>query len=234
MKKNFVIFDLVATLTDSGPRYVRAFEEACRQNGVKPPSEEDLLAMLGNKSLSEITDMFVGKMGMEAKDDFMTECNDKCDALLNSPSFEEHLYPGARAAVEELQGQGVTLGVFTGTRQEALQQQLVYHKLTDIFAEAYRRGKDSIRDAGKTSATLKTEQLSSLVAQFRKDGGADDACIIVVGDAVSDFRAASALGLQFIGFGDTEIKRRRLQGAGVQTVIRDMKSLPGTIRGVCP
>jgi phosphoglycolate phosphatase-like HAD superfamily hydrolase len=93
---------------------------------------------------------------------------------------------------------------------------------------SYVKGKDNVRDAGKTTEALKTEQLQSIVGEFRaKQGYA--APIIIVGDSESDLKAAMKLGLFFVGFGADEKKRSRLQKAGVQIVITDFGALPDIV-----
>ena len=232
-KHILVIFDLVSTLTDAGPRYVRAFQQVCAENGVVPPDEEEILAMLGNKNLSEITDLFAGKLGQEQKASFMDSCNNTCDALLNRPDWHETLYPHVREAVTALHQHGATLGIFTGTREDAMENQLNYHGIADLFDSRYRRGKDNARDAGKTSDALKTEQLGAIVAQFRKDKGAAEVCVVIVGDSSADAKAAANLGFAFIGFAENDKKKDRLEKAGVKTIISDFSALDAVVQGVC-
>jgi len=224
-----VIFDLVSTLTDAGPRYVRAFQQVCAENGVAPPDEEEILAMLGNKNLSEITDLFAGQLGQDKKASFMDSCNKTCDTLLNRPDWHETLYPHVREAVTALHQRGVTLGIFTGTREDAMENQLNYHGIAEIFDTRYRRGKDNARDAGKTSDVLKTGQLNAIVAQFRKNKGVDEALVIIVGDSSADAQAAANLGFAFIGFAENDKKRERLEKAGVKTIISNFRDLDDAV-----
>jgi phosphoglycolate phosphatase-like HAD superfamily hydrolase len=224
-----VIFDLVSTLTDAGPRYVLAFQQVCAENGVTPPAEEEILTLLGNKNLSEITDLFAGKLEQDKKASFMNSCNNTCDALLNRPDWHETLYPHVREAVTLLHSHGVTLGIFTGTREDAMENQLHYHGIADLFDARYRRGKDNARDAGKTSDALKTEQISAIVAQFRKDKGANEVTVVIVGDSSADARAAANLGFSFIGFAENSKKREQLKKAGVTNIISDFSILDKVI-----
>lgn len=228
-KNTLVIFDLVSTLTDAGPRYAKAFREACEEHGVNPPTDAEVLSQLGNKNLSEITDTFVGPMDAEKKQEFMDACNNTCDAILYRNDWHETLYPNVRTAMDALHDRGIELGIFTGTREDAMASQLAYHDIAKDFDSAYCRGKDNARDKGKTNDLLKTEQLQSIVSQFRKDAGVEDVCIIIVGDSSSDFRAAQNLGVSFVGFAANETKKDHLQKAGVKNLMRDFKDLPGMI-----
>lgn len=181
-----IIFDPVSTLTNAGPRYVCAFQEVCKENGIAAPDEEEILSLLGNKNLSEITDTFAGPLEKDRKESFMHSCNQACDIILNRDDWHETLYPHVRETVEVLHQRGMALGIFTGTREDAMENQLAYHGIMDKFDPLYRRGKDNTRDAGKTSKDLKTEQLNAIVAQFRKDSGSDNVIVLVVGDSSAD------------------------------------------------
>ncbi len=223
-----VIFDLVSTLTDAAPRYVQAFAEVLEKHGVPAPAPAEVTAMLGNKNLSEITDHFVGPLQPADKKQFMADCNTACDILLTRPGWREHLFPHVREAIETMKLRGLTLGIYTGTREDALAAQLGYHKLQDLFDARYLRGKDNTRDAGKKNDQLKADQLISIVNQFRVDQGGDKP-VIVIGDSSADAAAAASLGLYFIGFAADDKKLVQLQQAGVRAIIRDFGDLPDLI-----
>lgn len=220
-----IVFDLVSTLTDAAPRYVRAFIEAAEQAGAPPPDPAELAAMLGNKNLGEITDHFIGPMDAATRKKFMGQCNQSCDALLTRPGWTEHLFPNVREAVQSLHLQGATLGIYTGTREDALDMQLKYHGLTAEFDYRYVRGKDNERDAGKSTTQIKEAQLQSIVASYRADQGTD-APVIVIGDSAADAAAAAKQGLFFIGFAVNDAKKAEMDKAGVKLVITDFGQLP--------
>ena len=232
-KDLLIVFDLVSTLTDAGPRYVRAFAEVCAAQGFGMPDEQEITAMLGNKNLGEITDHFAGPLDGQKKKEFMAACNKTCDALLMRPDWQEHLFPNVRETVETLHLRGVTLGIYTGTREDAMAAQLSYHGLNDIFDPRYLRGKDNTRDAGKHNNDLKAEQLRSLVEQFRQDTGSKDAPIVVIGDSEADAQAAASLGLFFVGFAAEEKKKQHLEQAGVKDMLRDFGDLPDLAERLC-
>ncbi len=223
-----IIFDLVSTLTDAGPRYVQAFAEVCAEQGHGTPDREEVLAMLGNKTLSEITDHFAGKLDDASKKDFMASCNKACDALLTRPGWQEELYPHVREAVEALHLRGATLGIYTGTREDAMELQLKYHNIRKEFDPRYIRGKDNTRDAGKKNSELKSEQLISIVGDYRRSQGFD-APVIVIGDSETDAKAAAKLGLMFVGFAVNDKKKSELESAGVKNIVGDYGDLPDLI-----
>jgi phosphoglycolate phosphatase len=226
--KALVVFDLVSTLTDAGPRYVRAFADVCAAHGYAPPPDEEILEMLGNKSLPDIVRHFIGDLPEQSCKAFMQDCNHTCDALLRHPDWDERLFPHVREAVETLCLMGVTLGIYTGTREDALAAQLDYHGLRGYFDPRYVRGKDNLRDAGIRTADLKAAQLADIVAAFRKEAG-ERAIVVVIGDSAADAAAAAALGLDFAGFAVDDRKKAQMTAAGAGNIMRDFADLPDLV-----
>lgn len=227
--KVLVIFDLVSTLTDAGPRYVRAFADVCRQYGRPAPEPEAVMEMLGNKNLADITEHFIGPLTPDDKKKFMQDCNHACDALLTRPDWREVLYPHVSEALLTLGLRGVTLGIYTGTREDAVEAQLAYHHISDMFDRRFVRGKDNIRDAGQKNADLKSAQLRDIVATFRTTAGDAPVSVIVIGDSRADMEAAQSQGLLFAGFAADDTKRAKMQAAGVPHIMRDFADLPDLV-----
>jgi len=224
-----LVFDLVSTLTDAGPRYAQAFIDVAEKTGHGTPDKDEVLSMLGNKNLSEITEHFAGGMKADEKKKFMSDCNNACDILLQKPDWKENLFPHVREAMEEMHKNGITLGIYTGTREDARDAQLKYHGITELFDTRYLRGKDNTRDAGKTNPVLKAEQLHSLVESFRSDRHDAAARVIVIGDSSADAKAAAAEGLLFIGFATTPQKKVELENAGVKSIVTDFAEVPALV-----
>lgn len=224
-----LVFDLVSTLTDAGPRYAQAFIDVAQKTGHGTPDKDEVLSMLGNKNLSEITDRFAGGMKADEKKEFMSECNNACDILLQKPDWKESLFPHVREAIEKMHGSGITLGIYTGTREEARDEQLKYHGITALFDTRYLRGKNNQRDAGKPNPALKAEQLHSIVEGFRSDQHNASAPVIVIGDSSADAKAAEQEGLFFVGFATTPAKKAELEKAGVTAIVTDFGDVPALI-----
>ena len=224
-----LIFDLVSTLTDAGPRYVQAFLDVTEKAGFGRPDPAAVMDMLGNKNLSEITDTFAGGMDAAAKKEFMAECNNACDILLRKPTWKENLFPNVREAIESMHLRGITLGIYTGTREDAMAAQLKYHGIERLFNAAYLRGKNNERDAGKKNTDLKAEQLQSIVEEFRRAQGNDKAPVIVIGDSEADAKAAEKDGLYFVGFATDDHKKDALVKAGVKDIVTDFGDVPDLV-----
>lgn len=207
-----VIFDLVATLTDAGPRYAEAYIRMCQAWNVEPPAKSDILVALGNKNLKEIIAEFTPSLPADRIGEFMQGCNDTCDALLYNIHWHEDIYPYVREALAALSGQGYILGIYTGTRKEVLDSQLRYHNIVQYFDQRFVRGKNNERDGFMPSDTLKAAQLQSIIESYATAFGIGQnearASVLVAGDSIADFRAARQAGLSFVGFAIGESARK--------------------------
>ena len=231
VRKNLlIVFDLVATLTDASPRYVRAFEQACKKHGYDAPKENEVAAMLGNKNLKQITEHFIGNLSKDEEKNFMQSCNETCDAMLFDDDWQESLFPDVKETLAQLKEDGYALGIYTGTRENALRDQMQYHDITGLFNPDYLRGKDNKRDAGIDSHKLKAMQLESIIETFRKDQNDPKAPVLIIGDSSADAKAAQELGFFFVGFAAKESKQKKLEECGVKNIMTAFKDLPKIIQ----
>jgi phosphoglycolate phosphatase-like HAD superfamily hydrolase len=223
-----ILFDLVSTITDAGPRYAAAYARMAEQYGVHVPDHENIMADLGNKNLKEIIARHSPDLPVDKVQSFMGDCNNACDALLYDVHWVEQLYPNVRETLQTLKGQGHTLGLYTGTREDAMQAQLRYHNLLQYFDSALLRGKDNNRDGAMNTQALKIAQMKSLVAEFqlRHDGKGR---VMIVGDSVSDFQAAREIGTVFVGFAENWKKSLDMKEAGVGASFSKYTDLPDIV-----
>ena len=227
MSKNvgtLILFDLVSTITDAGPRYAQAYLDISEQYNLPAPTKRAILNELGQRTLKEIIDIHSPGLAADKIPAFMQDCNSACDAMLNDASWVEQLFPDVKETLTELQAQGYRLGLYTGTRKEAAVDQLRYHQLETIFPEGMIRAKDNITDEGKNSETIKLEQIGSLI----RDNPAKH--IVVVGDSVTDYHAARNNGASFIGFANTPKDVFHFANAGVTAVFTRYERLAGLIK----
>ncbi len=216
-----ILFDLVSTITDAGPRYAQAYLDIASQYNLKIPTRRDILNELGQRTLKEIISIHSPDLPQDKIPVFMNDCNSACDSMLEAQGWVEELYPHVRESLTSLMSQGYTLGLYTGTRQEAASDQLRYHDLERIFPANLVRAKDNVADDGKNSQTIKKEQIASII---RDNPGSR---IIVIGDSISDYHAARDNGASFIGFANTQKNIFRFAQAGVTTVFTAYERLPG-------
>lgn len=218
-----ILFDLVSTITDAGPRYAQAYLDVAAQYQLKVPARSAILNELGQRTLTEIIKIHSPDLPADKVAAFMDDCNGTCDTMLERADWVEALYPHARETLEILAAQDHKLGLYTGTRRDAAEDQLRYHGLKAIFPDAMVRAKDNIVDADKNSQTIKTEQVASLI---RDNPGMR---VLVVGDSIADYQAAQASGASFIGFANTQKNVFRFAAAGVSAVFTSFARLPGMI-----
>jgi phosphoglycolate phosphatase-like HAD superfamily hydrolase len=159
----------------------------------------------------------------------MSECNTACDALLLDKNWKEQLFPNVREAINVMNLRGLTVGVFTGTRHDAMQNQIAYHDLGHLIDARYMRGKDNDRDGAVKSAVLKRAQIDDIVTRFRTNQMNPNAGVIIVGDTRSDVEAARDLGLIFVGFAADDKKRQELEDAGAKYIVTDYGDLPDMV-----
>jgi phosphoglycolate phosphatase-like HAD superfamily hydrolase len=220
--KPLILFDLVATLTDAGPRYARAYINMCRAWDMTPPAEDEILEALGEMNLKQIIAKFTPALPAEHIVKFMSDCNNACDAILDSKGWQEQLFPQVRKTLIALHDNCYTLGIYTGTRENGMRAQLAYHDIAYLFDPAFVRAKDNVRDGDRKSAELKAAQIRDMAATH---GGP----VIVIGDSPSDFAAARAAGAAFIGFVTTPGRAQSLRDAGAAALFTDFAQLPALI-----
>lgn len=228
-----IIFDLVSTLTDAGPRYAKAYRDVCISHGLPAPETGHILEALGDKNLRQIIADYSPDLQPAQIPAFMNACNTYCDNLLDSGSWVEHLMPDVGASLYDLTAKGYTLGIYSGTREDAIHAQIAYHGIGAYFDNALIRGKDNARDAGLSSADLKAQQIAGIAAQFALRHNADSD-ILVVGDSLSDLEAARAVDCRFVGISPRTSTARRLHDAGAHWILPSVDVLARTLPAIAP
>lgn len=228
--KKLILFDLVSTITDAGPRYAEAYVKIAGDYDLPRPEKTHILDELGQRNLRDIIRIHSPDLPVEKIPDFMNDCNQMCDAMLYDVHWIEALFANVREALAELKDEGFTLGLYTGTREDAMAAQLRYHNIAQYFDADLLRGKDNIRDVAKDTQALKYDQITSiLLTHAKKTGQGIDAVranTVVVGDTLSDFEAAQANRLRFAGFAETDGKMQKFIDGGVRAVFTHYKDAP--------
>ena len=234
--KKLILFDLVSTITDAGPRYAEAYAKMAEAYHLPVPEKGDILEELGQRNLKDIIRIHSPDLPPEKIPGFMNDCNRACDAMLYDVHWIEALFKNVREALAELNQKGFTLGLYTGTREDAMEAQLRYHNIAQYFDRDLLRGKDNIRDAEKDTQGLKIEQMASIIAAFAKKTGQNAEAVrkntVVVGDTLSDYEAAKTNGLRFAGFAETEDKMQKFTASGIRAAFRDYKTAPGFLNSL--
>lgn len=222
-----ILFDLVSTITDAGPRYAQAYARMAEQYGLGSPDLDAIMQDLGNKNLKEIISSHSPTLPVDKMQSFMNDCNNACDTLLYDINWIERLFPQVRETLADLKAHGHKIGLFTGTREDAMQSQLRYHNILQYFDADLLRGKDNERDAHLSTQALKLAQMKSLIAAHQGRGP-----VIAVGDSISDYQAARECGIVFIGFAESWQKSTDMKDAGIIATFSDYRDLPDIIQSI--
>ena len=212
-----IIFGLIGTLADAGERYATAFGEVCLHFGFKQPNHNDILKKLGNANLNQIIDSFVPDLKEIERDSFFQKCNEVCDAMLYRPNWKENLFPNVQQSLQYLNDNGdFKFGIFSGIRNDAIDNLLDYHDISQFFDKRFIRGKDNYQDKEEKSSFLKAKQLKSIITSYQAyvathfDHDTQDTNIplknnvLVIGDSSADLHAANLANLTFIHFSKTK------------------------------
>lgn len=234
--KKLILFDLVSTITDAGPRYAEAYVKMAEAYNLPLPERDDILSELGQRNLKDIIRIHSPDLPAEKLQNFMSDCNNACDSMLYDVHWIEALFDGAREALAALNDAGFVLGLYTGTREDAMDAQLRYHNIARYFDSALLRAKDNIRDAAKDTQSLKNEHIDSLIKAFAAKYGQDENVArrntVVVGDTLSDFESAKINNTAFVGFAETEKKMQDFTSAGVRAAFRDYSGAAALLSGL--
>ena len=228
--KKLILFDLVSTITDAGPRYAEAYVRMAEAYNLPLPEKSDILDELGQRNLKDIIRIHSPDLPAEKIQAFMGDCNNACDSMLYDVRWIEALFKDVREALKTLNENNYTIGLFTGTREDAMEAQLRYHNIAQYFDADLLRAKDNIRDAAKDTQMLKIEHIESIIKTFAKKTRQDEALVrrntIVVGDTLSDYEAAKANQTGFAGFAETDDKAQKFINGGVRAVFTAYKNAP--------
>ncbi len=231
--KKLILFDLVSTITDAGPRYAEAYVRIAEAYNLPIPEKNDILDELGQRNLKDIIRIHSPDLPAEKVQNFMNDCNGACDSMLYDVHWIEVLFKDVREALQTLNSNGYAIGLFTGTREDAMVAQLRYHNIAQYFDADLLRAKDNIRDAAKDTQTLKNDHIESIIQTFAKKMDQDESVTrrntIVVGDTLSDYEAAKASRTAFVGFAETEDKVQKFVSGGVRAIFSAYKDAPALL-----
>ena len=183
------IFDLDGTLVDSLPGIAQGLNRALEARGHAAHPMERVRSFIGNGS------WMLAKRGL-MNDPSDADVNDLEEAFLHhyAETWREGttLYPGIRELLEDLQGQGVPLAVFSNKPHRFTVE--IVETLFDwvSFATVLGQGEDYPRKPDPAGALMIAEKL----ALPPED-------IAFIGDSPIDYKAAVAAGMQplLVGWG---------------------------------
>jgi pyrophosphatase PpaX len=196
-----VLFDLDGTLIDSGGMILASFRHATRTVLAREIPDEELVAAVGGSTMRDQMHTFDPEHVDELVDAYRAH---------NLPLHDElEVFPGIAELLDELRGEGRTLGIVTSKHRPSVDRALGLVGLEDVFA--------TIVAAGDTDAH-KPDPEPVLTALARLGSSPEEAAF--VGDSPFDMGAGSAAGVFTIGvsWGGLHAEER-LREAGADTIV---------------
>ena len=217
-----VLFDLDGTLTDSAAGIQRSTREALRRlnaedGGVRPiPAESELGWMVG----PPLRESFAKLAGDENADRMLELYRERYDTI---GIFENKVYDGVAAALDQLRARGDRLFVATSKRQVDAQRDRRTLRPRRLFRRRLRRA------FGRAGRGQRSAVLAAAIAGERLEAAQR---IVMIGDRRYDALGARAVGIPAIGalwgYGD----RAELAEAGADPIIASPRDIPDAVDAV--
>jgi phosphoglycolate phosphatase len=216
-----VLFDLDGTLTDSAAGVQRSTREALRRlnaedGGARPIPAESELGWIVGPPLRESFAMLAGDDNADRMLEFYRERYDIIGM------FENKVYDGVAAALDQLRARGDRLFVATSKREVDAQRIVEHFGLAPYFEGVYGAQPDGRR-------AEKSAVLAAAIADARLEAAPR---IVMIGDRRYDALGARAVGIPAIGalwgYGD----RAELAAAGADPIIESPREIPDAVDAV--
>jgi len=203
-----VVFDCDGTLVDSGAMIGAAMARAFEAAALPPPTTAAVRHVVG-LSLEEAVGVLAPTLVPVARVELAEGYRRAFVALRADGRFDEPLYPGVAALLEDLDRAGRLLAIATGKARRGLEHLLVKHGLERRFV--------SVQTADDNPSKPAPDMLVRAVAEAGGQPG--EACMI--GDTTYDIEMARAAGVRAIGVGWGHHPPAALFAAGASHVAAD-------------
>ncbi len=209
-----VVFDCDGTLVDSQHVIVAAMRAAFEADGRCAPEAAAIRAVVGLSlpvALSQLMpDGEVQEGQVRALAENYTEA---FQALRRAADFDEPLFEGARAVLDELDRRGFVLGIATGKSRRGLLSVLQNHDLAGVFATL----QTADRHPSKPHPGM-------LEAAMQETGSASHETLLI-GDTSYDMAMGAAAGVRAVGVAWGYHPVAALERAGAMTVLERFEQL---------
>ena len=218
-ERRLIVFDVDGTLIDSQHLIIAAMTRAFATAGYPLPEREALLAVVGLSLPVAMTSLVPHLPEREAlslaghyRDSFVEQRQAGGDGA-TAP-----LYPGARAALDRLAADPLTLlGVATGKARRGLDHVLAAHGLEAAFATR------------QTADDHPSKPHPSMLLAALAETGCAAGCATMVGDTEFDIAMGRATGMATIGVAWGYHPRARLEAAGADAIIDSFDGLDAAL-----
>ena len=206
-----VVFDVDGTLVDSQHLIVAAQREAFAVHGLKAPSRERSLSVVG-LSLPEAFTALVGAHG--PVEGLSAAYKDAFARLRADPAYHEPLFPGAAELISDLAGEsGVALGIATGKSRRGVAHLVQRHGWDRVFATI------------QTADDAPSKPDPAMLRQAIREADTAPADTFMIGDSTFDMAMARAAGVSAIGVSWGYHPVEALKEAGADEIVRSYGAL---------
>ncbi len=222
-----ILFDLDGTLTESGPGITHAVQYALQQVGIEEPDREKLECFVG----PPLNVMFRQRYGMDEEESARAI---RCfrEVYDGGMIFENRVYPGVPALLEELHGRGIRLAIASSKPQPMVEKVLEHFSLReyfDVIVGAASSAEEDNRSGADHKLMIVQKALTELGLPSAPEAAKPDCAM--VGDRSYDIKGArfnhvAAIGVSY-GYGSEE----ELEEAGAEAVAGSVEELHGLLLG---
>jgi phosphoglycolate phosphatase len=216
LKTNFasVIFDFDYTLADSSAGEVECVNYAFRAMNLPPAAKADIHAMIGI-SLPETFKRLTGDAGKTGADRFVELFIQRADAVMLDYIV---LFDSARPAVQQLVGNGLTLGIVSTKYRRRISAFLQREGLTHAFKVVVGGEDVAAHKPDPTGLLMALEKLGYVSSQT-----------IYVGDSVVDAETAQRANVPFVAVLSGVTPKNAFRGYAPLAVIDNLQMLPSLL-----
>lgn len=207
-----IIFDCDGTLVDGQDRIVSAMRAAADRCGVAPAEPEAVRRIIGLRLNEAAAVLYPGESpSLPAR---LAEAYRQCFREQGLSAEPEPLFPGCRACLDRLRGDGALLAVATGKGTRGLLRVLDGHGLRAYFA-GWRTADDG---PSKPDPAILFDLLSEL--------GTDAEDAAMVGDTTFDIEMGKSAGVATVGVSWGYHPGAELRRAGADAIAHRFDELP--------
>ncbi len=204
-----ILFDVDGTLVDSQAHIMAAMEIAFADQGLVVPDRAKVLSIVG-LSLPQAMQQLAPGADTEALSDAYKASFASSRAKAADPA---PLYPGARAALDQLHADGFILGTATGKSRRGLDHMIAHHGLEAHFATL------------QCADDHPSKPHPSMVLTAMEDAGVAPAGTVMIGDTTFDIQMGRSAGVATIGVSWGYHPVRDLEDCGANEIVDDFAAL---------
>jgi phosphoglycolate phosphatase len=213
-----VIFDVDGTLVDSQAIIVESMAAGFAAAGLPDPGRAAALSIVGLSLPVAMARLAPGADAAQLavlSDGYRAAYHQRL--ALSGSAASAPLFPGARAAIDRLDGPGRLLAVATGKGRRGLDSLLEAHGLTGVFVTT------------KTADDAPSRPHPGMLHAILAETGVDAADAVMVGDTTFDMEMAVAAGVRALGVSWGYHRPETLRAVGAHAIIDSFDAIDAAL-----